>query len=872
MSNFDDKDKIEKEHIEKNDNTKFINVNVNSEMKRSFISYAMAVNVSRAIPDLRDGLKPVHRRILYAMGEINLFNDKPYKKCVKIIGDVMGKYHPHGDSSIYDALVRMEQDFTINSPLIDGHGNFGSVDGDAPAAMRYTEARLSKISAEMLKDIDKETVEFYPNFDDTLQQPVVLPCRFPNLLINGSDGIAVGMATNIPPHNLKEVIDAVIAVMNNKDITLDELITIMPAPDFPTRGILMGRGGIKSAYETGRGSFVIRSRAEIEEYGSNKTRIVITEIPYQVNKSKLIIQIADLVKNKKIDGISDIKEESDRTGMRIVIEIKRDANAQVVLNSLYKQSQLQASYGIIMLALVNGVPKIISLKEYLERFIAFQREIIVNRASFDLNKAKAKEHILKGLLIAQANIDDVIQTIKTSADKQDAQEKLINKFDLSDKQAQAILEMRLQRLTGLEVEKLKHEMLDLELLIEELISILKSEEKVDNIIKSDLIEIKNKYGENRKSEISTQFGDIDDEDLIEKQQVVISLTHDGYIKRIPISEYKSQHRGGKGVITMRTKEDDFVNNIFITSTHDFLLCFSSLGRVYRIKGYQVPEFSKNSKGRAMVNLLQLDSGERITAIIPIKTDASGHLIMATKKGLIKKTALSEFSSIRTVGKIAIKLNENDELISVYLTSGNDEIVVANSNGKCIRFNENNVRATGRDTQGVKSIALKDNEYVVDMVKIYEDKMMLTISEYGYGKRSNPADYRVQSRAGKGIKAGIFNSQTGKLVSLKQVDEKDDVMIISDDGVIIRINAGAISQIGRNTKGVRVMRLAEGSKIVGVAVVPSEQFENELAETLPEDNNSDKPDDFKNVTEQKLDIEDDIFEKPVDDADDVYEDK
>jgi DNA gyrase subunit A len=817
------------------DNTKFINVNVNTELKKSFISYAMAVNISRAIPDVRDGLKPVHRRILYAMGELNLFNDKPFKKCARIVGDVMGKYHPHGDSSIYDALVRMAQDFTINSPLIDGHGNFGSVDGDSPAAMRYTEARLSKIAGEMLKEIEKETVEFYPNFDDTLQQPKVLPSRFPNLLVNGSDGIAVGMATNIPPHNLTEVIDACIALINNPEITIDELIQILPAPDFPTKGLIMGRAGIRKAYETGRGSFLIRSRAEIEEYNNGtRTRIVITEIPYQVNKAKLIVQIADLVKNKKIEGISDIKEESDRTGMRIVIEVKRDANAQVVLNSLYKQTQLQTSFGIILLALVNGVPKVINLREYLENFVAFQKEIIINRTSFDLNKARAKEHILHGLVIAQANIDEVIKTIKQSSDKQDAQEQLIKLFELSEKQAQAILEMRLQRLTGLEVEKLKQELLDVQALIEELVSILKSEDKIYNIIKGDLVDIKQRYGVPRKSEISTVFGDIDEADLIEEQQVVISLSHEGYIKRIPIKEYKSQHRGGKGVITMKTKEEDFVENIFSTSTHDNLLCFSSLGRVYRLKGYEVPEASKNSKGRAMVNLLQLSQGERITAIIPLKDEVEGHLIMATKRGLIKKTKLSEFESIRKVGKIAIKLNENDELISVYVTSGNDEIIIASSEGKCIRFNESNVRVMGRDTQGVKSIALSNNEYVVDMAKIYEDKLMLTISEFGYGKRSEPSDYRVQGRAGKGIKAGIFNTQTGNLVNLKQVSEKDDVMIIADDGQIIRIKASAISKIGRNTKGVRLMTLGEGAKIVGVAVVPSEEFEDELAESLPDE--------------------------------------
>lgn len=855
MSNDNDKKII--------DNTRFINVDVNQEMKKSFIAYAMAVNVSRAIPDIRDGLKPVHRRILYAMGELNLYNDKPYKKCARIVGDVMGKYHPHGDAAIYDSLVRLAQDFTINAPLIDGHGNFGSVDGDSPAASRYTEARLSKIAGEMLRDIDKETIDYYPNFDETLQQPRVLPSRFPNLLVNGSDGIAVGMATNIPPHNLREVINGVIAVIDNPEIEEDELLTIVPAPDFPTKGLIMGRNGIKQAYRTGRGSFLIRSRAEIEEYNNGaRTRIVITEIPYQVNKAKLIIQIADLVKNKKIEGISDIKEESDRTGMRVVIEIKRDANAQVVLNSLYKQTQLQISFGVIMLALVNGVPKVVNLREYLDNYIAFQKEVIKRRTEYDLDKAQAKEHILQGLVIAQANIDEVIATIKKSQDKNDAQEKLIKLFELSEKQAQAILEMRLQRLTGLEVEKLKQELLEVQQLIEELASILANESKVLNIIKTDLSEISAKFGTDRKSEISLDYGDIDIEDLIEEQQVIISLTHEGYIKRIPIKEYKLQHRGGKGVTTHKTKEEDFVENIFITSTHDYLLCFSSQGRVYKIKAYEVPEATKTSKGRAIINLLQVENGERITTIIPLKPGTEGHLIMATRQGLIKKTSLTEFENIRKVGKIAIKLLEDDELISVYTTSGDDEIIVASSLGKCIRFNEKNVRVMGRDTQGVKSIVLGKGEQVVDMSVVYKDKLMLTISESGYGKRSNPDDYRVQTRAGKGIKAGVFNQETGKLVNLKQVSEKDDIMIIADDGNIIRIKSNDISVIGRNTKGVRLMRLGSDSKIVGVIVVPSEEFEDELVETLPDEviTNAILPNPEKEHELNELEIKEELLEQ------------
>ena len=590
MENEKDNDKIVKGTVNENehltdhivDNTKILDIKVKEELEKSFIAYAMAVNVSRAIPDVRDGLKPVHRRILYAMGELNLFNDKAYKKCARIVGDVIGKYHPHGDTAVYDALVRLAQDFTINAPLVDGHGNFGSVDGDPPAAMRYTEARLSKVASEMLADIDKNTVDFIPNFDDSEVQPSVLPARFPNLLVNGSDGIAVGMATNIPPHNLSEVIDGCVALIENPDMDIDDLIKIIPAPDFPTRGIIMGRSGIRQAYRTGRGTFIIRSKCEIEEFNNGtRHRIVVTEIPYQVNKSKLIMQIADLVKNKRIEGISDIKEESDRQGLRIVIDVKRDANPQVVLNTLYKHSQLQVSFGVINLALVNNAPKILNLKEMLQNYLLFQEEVITRRTEFDLDKALAKAHILEGLMIAQANIDEVIKTIKESADKVEAQTKLIEKFLLTEKQAVAILEMRLQRLTGLEVEKLKQDLADVHALITELQSILANKDKLLNIIKTDLLTIKRKYGEPRKSEISTDFGDIDIADLIEEQEVVISLTHGGYIKRMPVAEYKSQHRGGKGIIAHTTKEEDFVENIFTTSTHDDLLCFSSLGRVYR---------------------------------------------------------------------------------------------------------------------------------------------------------------------------------------------------------------------------------------------------------------------------------------------------
>ena len=842
----------EKDKPEIVDKTKVLDVKIKEELENSFLSYAMAVNVSRAIPDVRDGLKPVHRRILYAMGELNLFNDKSYKKCARIVGDVIGKYHPHGDIAVYDALVRLAQDFTINAPLVDGHGNFGSVDGDPPAAMRYTEAKLSKVASEMLSDIDKNTVNFVSNFDESEVEPAVLPSRFPNLLVNGSDGIAVGMATNIPPHNLAEVIDGCVALIENPEMDVDDLMKIIPAPDFPTKGIIMGRQGIRQAYRTGKGSFLIRSKCEIEEFNNGtRHRIVVTEIPYQVNKAKLIMQIADMVKNKRIDGISDIKEESDRSGMRVVIDVKRDANPQVVLNTLFKHTQLQISFGVIMLALVNNAPKVLNLKEILQNYLLFQEEVITRRTEFDLDKAQAKAHILEGLVIAQANIDEVIKTIKESADKVEAQEKLIEKFLLTEKQAVAILEMRLQRLTGLEVEKLKQDLEDVHNLIKELQSILSDKAKLYNIIKTDLLTIKGKYGVPRKSEISTDYGDIDIADLIEEEDVVISLTHDGYIKRMPVNEYKSQHRGGKGIIAHTTKEEDFVESIFTTSTHDDLLCFSTFGRVYKIKGYEVPEAPRTSKGRAMVNLLQLSPQERITTIIPVKKDTIGYLVMATKKGLIKKTNITEFESIRKVGKIAIKLVEGDELISVYITNGNNEIIIASSEGKCIRFNERAVRIMGRDTQGVKSIRLNDDEYVVDMSVIKPDAYMLTVSEYGYGKRSLQEDYRIQGRAGKGIKAGVFNEQTGKLVNLKQVTDSDDVMMIADDGTIIRVKASEISIIGRNTKGVKVMRLNEDAKIVCVAVTPSEEAEQELAESLEESKQNNTP---QNLTEVELSLD------------------
>ena len=815
--------------------TKVVKVEVNDELKKSFISYAMAVNVSRAIPDVRDGLKPVHRRILYSMGELNLFNDKPYRKSARIVGEVMGKYHPHGDSSVYDALVRLAQDFSIGCPLVDGHGNFGSVDGDSPAAMRYTEARLSKIAGLMLEDIDKNTVDFYPNFDDTLMQPSVLPAKFPNLLVNGADGIAVGMATNIPPHNLVEVISGVQALIKNPDIEIDDLIKLIPAPDYPTGGIIMGRAAVKHAYKTGRGGIVVRGRAEIEETENGRHRIVITELPYQVNKARLIVQMADLVKNKRIEGIADIKEESDRDGMRIVVDVKRDANAQVVLNMLYKHTQLQASGGIIFLALVDGAPKILNLKEILYYYLEHQKEVLLRKTQFDLGKALEREHIVKGLVIALANIDEVVNIIKTSDDKQDAVSKLMASFELSEKQANAILEMKLSRLTSLEVQKLKEELAELEALIADLNDILARPERVLQIIYDELENVKNQFGTPRKTEISMEIGTIDNEDLIEKEDVVISLTHGGYIKRMSVSEYHAQRRGGVGISAHKTKDEDFVERIVITSTHSDLLFFTNFGKVYSIRAYEVPEAQRQAKGRAIINLLQLMPEEKVEAMISFEKGQEGNLIIATRNGLIKKTNLKEFANIMKSGKIAIKLVDGDKLIGVGLTSGENEILIASSKGKCIRFSEKNVRPMGRTSQGVRSMKLDEDDFVVDMAIINENSQFITITENGFGKRTVSEDYRLQTRGGKGIKAGNFNEKTGKLVALKMINEDEDLMLISDNGVIIRMAASDIRMVGRSSLGVKVMRLRPGSKIVSVATtIHEENEETSLATTDVQD--------------------------------------
>ncbi len=824
MSKREDEEK-KKNLKELFENEKIKPIEVVGELKKSFVAYAMAVNVSRAIPDVRDGLKPVHRRILFSMGELNNFYDKPHKKSARIVGEVMGKYHPHGDSSIYDALVRLAQDFSIRYPLVDGHGNFGSVDGDPPAAQRYTEARLSKIAGLMLQDIDKETVDFYPNFDDTLMQPSVLPSRFPNLLVNGADGIAVGMATNIPPHNLTEVINGVQALIDNPDIDIDDLIKIIPAPDYPTGGIIMGRTAVKHAYKTGRGGILVRGRAEIDEQSNGRQRIIITELPYQVNKARFISQIADFVKNKKIEGISDLRDESDRDGLRVVVDIKKDANAQVVLNLLYKHTMLQQSSGIIMLSLVNGVPKTLNLKEMLYYYLEHQKEVVVRKTRFDLKKAEEREHIVKGLVIALASIDEVIRVIKQSQDKQDAITNLTSQFELDEIQANAILEMKLSKLTSLEVEKLNEELASLEATITDLKDVLAKPERVLKIVRDDLEAVKQEFGDARKTEISMDMGGIDIEDLIAEEDVIVSMTHMGYIKRMSADEYKAQNRGGVGITAHKTKDEDFVERMFVSSTHDDLLFFTNLGKVYCAKAYEIPEAQRQAKGRAIINLLQLSLGEKVNAIIPLKKDAKGNLIMATKNGLIKKTALSEYENIRKVGKIAIKLVEGDELIGVDITSGRDDILMASHDGKCIRFNETDVRAVGRDSQGVRSMKLAEEDYIVDMAIVHENSNIITITENGYGKRTPIDDFRLQQRGGSGVKAGIFNEKTGKLVALKQIDEDCDLLMIADSGIIIRTHVENISQFSRVSQGVRIMRLKNDAKITSVALAAKDEEEN-----------------------------------------------
>lgn len=793
-----------------------------NEMKTSYIEYAMSVIVGRALPDVRDGLKPVHRRILYAMYEDGLTRDKPFRKCATAVGDVLGRYHPHGDASVYDALVRLAQDFSMRYPLIDGHGNFGSVDGDPPAAYRYTEARMSRIADEMLRDIEKDTVDWDPNFDETRKEPRVLPSRFPNLLVNGSSGIAVGMATNIPPHNLREVIDATIMVMDNPDATLDDLMTCVKGPDFPTKGIIMGRRGIRAAYATGRGHITVRARTEFETFNKDRIRIIVTELPYQVNKRQLIAAIASQVHEKRLEGISDLRDESDRNGMRIVIELKRDANEQVVLNKLYSQTQMQTTFAVNMLALVENQtqPRILSLRHILDEYIAFQKEIIIRRTRYDLKKAMERSHLLEGLLVAQANIDEVVRIIRNSYD--DAKERLMERFSLSDIQASAILEMRLKALQGLEEEKLKAEYDALQEKIKYYNELLASEEMLSGVLKEELLEIKKKYGDDRVTEITDVENEIDIEDLIEEKTSVYTVTHFGYVKRQPEDVYKVQNRGGKGVSAMKTREEDFAEQVIIASTHDLLLFFTSKGRVHKIKGYEIPESSRTSRGMNLVNLLQLSEGEKVTAMIPIKDFSDGlYLNMVTLRGISKRTALSAYKNIRKSGLNAVDLDEGDELIAVRLTDGSRTMLAATHNGMVIRYKEDDVRSMGRNARGVRVIKLSKDDFVIGMIPMEEGKTVLTVTEGGYGKRTPVDDYNVQRRGGKGVRGHKISEKTGKLCSLRIVDEDEDLIVISSDGVIIRIRIGSIPVYGRTSGGVRIMRFKEdGAFVVNTATLAS----------------------------------------------------
>ncbi len=798
---------------------------IETEMKTSYIDYAMSVIVSRALPDVRDGLKPVHRRILYAMYEDGITSDKPYRKCANTVGSVLGRYHPHGDASVYDAMVRMAQDFSLRYRLIDGHGNFGSIDGDGAAAMRYTEARMAKIAETMLTDIEKNTVDFMPNYDDRLQEPTVLPSKIPTLLINGSSGIAVGMATNIPPHNLTEVINGIIKIIDEDNVTDEELLSIIKGPDFPTEGIILGREGIKEAYLTGKGKITVRAEAEIEEMSNNKQRIIVNSLPYQVNKAKLVENIAALVREKRIEGISDLRDESDRIDrVRIVIELKRDANAQVVLNQLYKNTQMQDTFGIIMLALVNGEPKILTLRQCLEYYIEHRKTVILRRTQFDLDKALARAHILEGLKIALDNIDEVINIIRNSYD--DAKERLMERFGLSDIQAQAILDMRLKTLSGLQREKIDEEYNELMKLIAYYREVLSSERLVFDIIKQELIEIKEKFGDERKTKIVAAEGDLDVEDLIKEEQSVITLTHFGYIKRMPVDTYKSQKRGGKGITGIATREEDFVKQIFTASTHDLILFFSNKGKLYRLKGYEIPEAGRTAKGTAIVNLLSLDPGEKISAVIPINNFSEGkYLLMGTKSGLIKKKELTEYNSARKTGLLAITLKDDDELIDVRLTDGEDNVVLVTKKGMSITFDEKDVRPVGRTAQGVIGIRLDEEDSVIGMESIVSGikGTLLAITENGFGKRTELDEYRVQNRGGRGVITYKITPKTGDIVGIRIATDEEDVMLITDNGTVIRLNVKDISILGRATQGVTLMRTNEG-KVVSIEKISADEGE------------------------------------------------
>ncbi|KPV42514.1 DNA gyrase subunit A [Alicyclobacillus ferrooxydans] len=809
--------------------SKILPRDLGQELKSSFIDYAMSVIVARAIPDVRDGLKPVHRRILYAMYEVGMTPDKPYKKSARVVGDVLAKYHPHGDAAVYDALVRMAQDFSTRYPLVDGHGNFGSVDGDSAAAMRYTESRMSQIALELLRDINKETVDFGPNYDENEQEPLVLPARYPNLLVNGSSGIAVGMATNIPPHNLREVIDGVVYLIDNPEATTEDLMQIVKGPDFPTGGIILGRDGIRSAYRTGRGSITIRAKTQFEEMSGGKTRIVVTEIPYQQNKARLIEKIAELSRDKKIDGITDLRDESDRTGMRIAIELRRDVKPQVVLNNLFKHTGLQSTFGVIALALVNGEPKVLNLHEMIYHYINHQRDVVTRRTQFDLNKAEARAHILEGLRIALDNIDEIISLIRASATTEIARDGLMNRFSLSHEQAQAILDMRLQRLTGLEREKIENEYAELQKLIAELKNILSNESELMKVIRSELVEVRDKFADERRTNIVADEGDINEEDLIPVQDVVVTITHAGYVKRIPLVSYQSQRRGGRGVTAMGTREEDFVEHMFITSSHHYLLVFTNKGRMYSLKAYEIPEYSRQAKGLPIINLLQVDSDEKISTVIPVRSLEDSEdmkLFFATRQGIVKKTALKEYANIRKNGLIAINLREDDQLISVRLTDGDKDIIMATSRGMSIRFPESDVRQMGRVSTGVKGIQLSDDDVVIGMDVVEPENDVLVVTSRGYGKKTHVSDYRVQARGGKGIKTLNCTNKNGIVVGLKMVQSDDDLMIITNAGVAIRIHVADISTQSRNTQGVRLINVPEGEEVATVARVIASDEDDE----------------------------------------------
>jgi len=801
-------------------------LDIEQEMKKSFISYAMAVIINRALPDVRDGLKPVHRRILYSMGEQGFTPDKPFHKSARIVGDVLGKYHPHGDSSVYDAMVRLAQDFNTRYMLVEGQGNFGSVDGDSAAAMRYTEARLSKMSLEMLADIDKNTVDFGPNFDETLTQPLVLPSRYPNLLVNGSNGIAVGMATNIPPHNLGETIDAYVALIDNPDISVEELMTYLPGPDFPTGAMIMGTSGIRQAYRTGRGKIVVRARTEIEPMANGKSRILVTELPYQVNKARLVEKIAELVHEKKIEGITGLRDESNRNGMKVVIEIKKDVNANVVLNQLYKHTQLQDTFGVIMLALVDNEPKVLNIKEMLYHYLRFQEQVVTRRTQHDLEKARERLHILEGLLIALMNIDEVVDIIKTSKTGVEAKARLNERFGLTDKQSQAILDMRLGRLTGLEQDKIQAERDGLVETVAYYESILADNSKLLGIIRDEILEVRRKFADPRRTEIAPLTDDIELDDIIQPEDMAVTLTHFGFAKRTSMDTYRAQNRGGRGVTGQTTREEDFVEHLFSCNTHDEIMFFTNMGRVFRIKCYMIPEAGRAAKGTAIVNLLDLREGEKVTAMFPV-TDEGKYLVLATRYGVIKKTPMDEFENIRKGGMIAQNLRDGDELIAAMLTGGDDDILIGTKKGKSIRFSEEDVRPMGRTATGVRSILLDEEDEVVGAEKVIPGGSILAISELGMGKRTREEEYRPQGRGGKGIIAMAITEKTGDLVCMKMVTDDDDIMLISSEGTIIRLPAQQISVISRNTQGVRLMRTAD--RVSGVAIVPHAEAEEVTTE-------------------------------------------